>query len=108
MCIRDSHKYTNMALSSLSNGAGAGVDVVQETEAGLDGQRWKIQLQPNGYYKLVRKGTTKICLDVSNNSGADGANVLQWTDNGGDGQRWSLVHVGDGYYKLVHKGTNKC
>lgn len=69
---------------------------------GTDAQRFQVQYNGKGYYKIVAKHSNKA-LTISGDSQKDGANIVQRTWNGKDGQLWKFVDCGDGTYYIKSK-----
>jgi GH43 family beta-xylosidase len=83
-----------------------GVNVVQNTWAGRECQRWNIQATGDGYFVLtsVRGG---LALDVAGCSNDNFTNVHTWAPNGAFCQQWKIEDVGNGYYRLLARNSNK-
>ncbi len=86
--------------ASASNGA----LIRSQTCNGSDFQRWRAELDPEGYYELVNIGSGK-CLDVPGASSTWGIDMIQWTCWGGDNQRWSVSDLGDGSFSIINKAS---
>ena len=78
-------------------------------------QRWMIQKQSNGWYKIIANSSYKIpddgigkyynakkCLDVVNGSKASGTNVDIYTNNSTDAQYWKFYYY-NGRYIIKNK-----
>ena len=65
-------------------------------------QRFYIEYQGNGYYKIKVKKSGKM-LDVENGSLKEKTNVQQYHDNGSDAQQWIIYDLGDGMYNIISK-----
>lgn len=74
----------------------AGANIQQWDYLKQDNQKWILQQQSNGYYKIKSLYSGKV-LDVSYASKSAGANVQVWDDNGGSQQLWKIEPVGDAY-----------
>jgi alpha-L-fucosidase 2 len=82
---RNSGKIIGVNGGSTADGA----TIVQQTDTGAAGQRWRIADAGGGYVKVVNRNSGKV-LDVNAASTADGAAVIQWTDHGGANQQWTM------------------
>jgi hypothetical protein len=57
---------------------------------GSDCQKWKFDLLPNGYYRIIPMHAQEQCLDVHHSSSTDGIKVQQWSCLNTDYQQWKL------------------
>ncbi len=86
-------------------GSGNGSNVALATDSDQSNQRWQLTKQANGYYRIVRAGSSKQCLDVRKRGTDNGTNVQTWRYNPGgqSNQEWKLVleEAAKGYYSLA-------
>ncbi len=86
-------------------GSGNGSNVALATDNDQSNQRWQFTKQANGYYRIVRAGSSKQCLDVRKRGTDNGTNVQTWRYNPGgqSNQEWKLVleEAAKGYYSLA-------
>ena len=86
-------------------GSGNGSNVALATDNDQSNQRWQLTKQANGYYRIVREGSSKQCLDVRKRGTDNGTNVQTWRYNPGgqSNQEWKLVleEAAKGYYSLA-------
>lgn len=101
------HKDTDQVLEVANNSSEPGANVHQNTDSGIDSQRWVITIQSDGLYKLINQNSNQ-CLEVNNGSIQSGANVQQGDYTAIDAQHWNFELMTDGYFKIIHKGTNQC
>jgi len=99
---RHSGKVLEVENSSTANGG----NVRQWAYGGGNNQKWRVEQQTDGYYRLTNVGSGKV-LDIAGVSTANGANVQQWTDAGGQNQRFSLSDVGGGFVSIVARHSGK-
>jgi hypothetical protein len=80
--------------------------VVVGAENGGDNQKWTLNYDGAGYFRVtnVKSG---LVLDVPSSSTADGTALDQWTSNGGDNQQWRIIDVGGGSFELENKHSAK-
>ena len=76
------------ALDVPGSSAENGLQIGLWTPTRNDNQRWWIDQQADGSYKIWNKASGSA-LDTSNTSG-NGIKLIQWGWNGGDQQRWLL------------------
>ena len=65
------------------------------TSNNTNAQKFKLEYQGNGYYRIVNIKSGKV-LDVAGAVAKDGTNVWQYTWNGSKAQLWKIVNTGDG------------
>ena len=77
------------------------VDV--ETYTGATNQEWRIQVMPNGYYRLVpiNSASDNQVLDIFGRHNANGTNVETYDYNWGTGQNYLMTNLGTGYFKIT-------
>ncbi|HUM82606.1 MAG TPA: RICIN domain-containing protein [Lachnospiraceae bacterium] len=74
-----------VANASADNGGNVRVYTSNDTLA----QKWYIQSNGDGYYRIINVNSGKA-LDVANAGTDNRANVQQWRSNGSDAQLWSI------------------
>lgn len=82
-----------------------GANLHQWEYVGKPNQKWYLEKQSNGYYKIISYNSDKV-LDVVMASKENGANVIQNTDKNSDNQLWTIECV-DGYYKIINRNSGK-
>lgn len=82
-----------------------GANLQQWKYVGKPNQKWYLEKQSNGYYKIISYNSDKV-LDVVMASKENGANVIQNTDKNSDNQLWTIECV-DGYYKIINRNSGK-
>lgn len=82
-----------------------GANLLQWKYVGNPNQKWYLEKQSNGYYKIISYNSDKV-LDVVMASKENGANVIQYTDKNSDNQLWKIECV-DGYYKIINRNSGK-
>ena len=91
-------------VSGASQSNGANVQIYKAN--GTNAQKWRLEYQGSGYYKLLCVASGKA-LDVSGASKANGANVQQYAWNGTGAQLWKIEKNSDGTYTLTCKASGK-
>lgn len=99
-------KHTGKVLDVYGGSKDDGANVYQWDWHGGDNQRWKIELQSDGYYRIVSKNSGKV-LDIRGNSAANNANIYQYGWHGGNNQRWKIELLNSGYYRITSKHSGK-
>ena len=74
-----------VANASADNGGNVRVYTSNDTLA----QKWYIQSNGDGYYRIINVNSGKA-LDVANAGTDNRANVQQWRSNGSDAQLWNI------------------
>ncbi len=92
---KNSGLYLTVEGDSASNGA----NVVQATGTGSVGQRWILEKNSNGTYRIhpATDMTGGVSLDVANGSTANSANIQIWENNSLSPQNFGITASGDGY-----------
>jgi hypothetical protein len=93
-----------MEVKGASTADHAAVD--QFTSNGGNHQRWRLDYDGAGYFRVTNVNSGKL-LDVPSASTADGAALVQFTSNGGNNQKWRVVDLGGGAVRLVNKNSGK-
>ena len=96
LLAKSSQKVMAVENAALNNGA----HIVQQTDTGLDSQRWSFVHLGGGAYHLVNKNSGRAVKTV-NGSTAPGALLEQYDRVSFNSLKWRPVYVGNGYYKLV-------
>ena len=93
------NKNSGLYLTVENDSASAGANVCQATGTGSLGQRWILEQNSNGTYRLhpATDMTGGLSLDLANGSLAGGANIQIWTNNGLSPQNFGITASGDGY-----------
>lgn len=70
---------------------------------GATNQKWVVEKQSNGYYKIVEFSTNRA-LEVQEQYGKANTNVVaQTTYQGYDWQLWTITSLHNGYYRIINK-----
>jgi hypothetical protein len=69
-------------------------------------QRWTLNYDGAGYFRLTNVNSGKV-LDVPSSSTANGSALLQFTSNNGNNQKWRLVDLGGGNVRILNKNSGK-
>ena len=93
-----SNMYLDVSGGSKSDGA----NVQIWKGDNVDQQKFKVEYQNNGYYKITAVHSKKV-LDVEGAGKSNGTNVDQYTSNGTDAQLWKLEDTGNGNYNIISK-----
>ncbi len=100
------NEKSGLALDVEDQSPESGGDIIQTTPNGSRFQRWSLNYNGAGYFRLTNTGSGLV-LDVPDESTADGIELGQWDDNGGDHQAFLLVDLGQGRYHLQNKKSQK-
>lgn len=76
------------------------------TRTGVENQRFYIEKDKDGYYKIMNIGSA-LTIDVENGSKKSGTNIRQWENNDSSAQRWKIVKNEDGTYSFIAKCSGK-
>jgi hypothetical protein len=79
-----------------------GAKLQQWTDSNDDYQKFSVEMQDDGYYKITAQHSGKV-LDVPYATSDEGVQLQQCSDNGSDAQRWAIEDTGNGYYKIISK-----
>lgn len=84
-----------------------GVQLIQNGDNFPDqqGQRWVLEEQQDGEYKIRNTDTHKV-VSVADGTGAF-APIVQLTDKDAPSQRWRILPVGDGRVRIVNVASRK-
>ncbi len=93
------NKNSGMYLTVENDQATNGANVIQSKGTGSLGQRWILEQNSNGSYRLhpATDMTGNISLDVANGDASLGTNIQIWSNNGCSAQNFGIVKSGDGY-----------
>lgn len=100
---KNSGMYLTVANDSKSNGA----NVIQSKGTGSLGQRWILEKNQKGSYRLhpATDMTGRVSLDVAGGSNAGGTNIQIWSNNGYEAQNFKFASVGNNGY-VITTGTS--
>lgn len=74
--------------------------------AGNDQQKWSLNYDSAGYFKLTNAKSAMV-LDVVSGATADGSPIHQYTHNDGDNRKWRVVDKGNGLVQQLGKRSKK-
>lgn len=100
------NKNSGKVLEVMSASAANNAAVDQHAWSGGTHQRWNLNYDGAGYFRLTNVNSGKV-LDVPSASTADGTRLIQYTGNGGNNQKWRLVDLGSGSFQLRNKDSGK-
>ncbi len=108
--IEDGEEYyiknkNSMKYLTASGNTGSS-NVMQSDWTGADNQKWTVDYQGNGYYKLTPSNATNMVLDTSGGSNTNGANIQLYSPNNGLGQEFKFIRNWDGSYQIVTHLSN--
>ena len=87
------------------NIGGDGVNVEIGTGSGVQGQRWYLSNQGDGYFTL--KNGNGYMLDIQYGAKEDGVNIQTYSANGADAQKFKVVKTSEAnVYGIVTKVTD--
>ena len=90
----------------LNGSTAEGTQIRQQTYASRASQQWKLQVNTEGFYRLLNANSTKS-LDVYGASTDDLVNLIQWTSHTGQNQQWKITRDATGYYVLTARHSGK-
>ena len=103
------NKNSGLYLQVANNSSNSGSNVIQANGTGAEGQRWILEKNSSGTYRLhpATDMTGSVSLDVANASSSNGANIGIFKNNGCSAQNFKLVKAdnNNGYY-LMTETTN--
>lgn len=93
------NKNSGMYLTVENDSASNGANVIQSSGTGSLGQRWILEQNADGSYRLhpATDMTGGVSLDVDCGSSAGGTNIQIWQNNGCTAQNFKLTASGGGY-----------
>lgn len=93
------NKNSGMYLTVQGDSSSNGANVCQATGTGSLGQRWILERNTNGTFRLhpATDMTGGISLDVANGSTSGGTNIQIWQNNSLSPQNFGITTSGDGY-----------
>ncbi len=93
------NKNSGMYLTVQGDSSANGANVCQATGTGSLGQRWILEQNANGTYRLhpATDMTGGVSLDVTYGSTEGGTNIQIWENNGQSPQNFGITQSGDGY-----------
>jgi hypothetical protein len=100
------NRANGKALSIANNASSEGDEAVTVVYAGNSEQKWSLNYDSAGYFRLTNAKSAMV-LDVVSAATADGSPIHQYGDNGGENQKWRVVDKGGGLVQLLGKGSKK-
>ncbi len=93
------NKNSGMYLTVSGDSSANGANVCQSTGTGSLGQRWVLEQNANGTFRLhpATDMTGGVSLDVTYGSTDGGTNIQIWENNGQSPQNFGITESGDGY-----------
>lgn len=93
------NKNSGMYLTVQGDSSSNGANVCQATGTGSLGQRWILEKNANGTFRLhpATDMTGGVSLDVAYGSTSGGTNIQIWQNNGLSPQNFGIKQSGDGY-----------
>ena len=91
------------ALDVQNAGTGNGNPIDIHTYTGADSQRFLLDLQSDGSYRIRTALAGNMCLDLPYGNTANGINLQLYDDNGLSPQHWFIIPNGDGWYRIAPK-----
>lgn len=90
---------SGMYLTVDGDSSDSGANVIQSKGTGSLGQRWILEENSDGSYRLhpATDMTGGLSLDITNGSPYGGANVQIWANNGCSAQNFKITPSGNGY-----------
>ncbi|MBG8553427.1 RICIN domain-containing protein [Hymenobacter guriensis] len=82
----------------------AGASVGQYLDNGIDAQRFVLEAQTDGSYKIRHTGSTMYLQPVALNTAA-GTQIEQNVTSDSDAQRWLITNTGNDLFELMLKAT---
>lgn len=99
---RRTDRVMDVADNSQNNGA-----IIQQWEpTGGDNQRWIIEDEGEGQYKITAVHSNKV-LDLTDGSLQDGTGVQQFDSFDNVNQRWELVPIANNFFEVVSVRSGK-
>ncbi|MCR5887568.1 RICIN domain-containing protein [Hymenobacter sp. J193] len=95
---------TPLCLDVDFNSADAGTSIGQWIDNGFDAQRFVLEAQTDGSYKIRHVGTPMYLQPVALNTAA-GTQIEQNVSSDSDAQRWLITNTGDDLFELMLKAT---
>ncbi len=93
------NKNSGMYLTVEGDSSANGANVCQKTGTGSLGQRWVLEKNANGTFRLhpATDMTGGVSLDVTYGNVEGGTNIQIWENNGLSPQNFGITPSGDGY-----------
>lgn len=84
-----------------------GANIYQSNFTGATNQKWTIQYQGNGYYKIHPENSDRL-IDVYGGSdypsgNMNDTNIQLYQNNGGENQHWKIVRNWNGTYRFLSR-----
>ena len=93
------------ALDVLNGNSGAGATLDIHAATSTDSQKFLLDLQSDGTYRIRTALPGNRCIDLLNGDMTNGSKLQLWDDNGKAAQRWYLIPTGDGWYRIAPKNN---
>jgi hypothetical protein len=93
------------ALDVLNANPGNGAQIDIRAWSGADSQKFRLDLQQDGSYRIRTILTGNRCVELPSGITDNGTKTRLWDDNGNAAQRWYLTPMGDGWYKISPKNN---
>ena len=100
------NRQSGLALDVEGGSSADGADLVQVVPSGAESQRWSLNYNERGHFRLTNVMSGKV-VDVPDESTEDGVELIQYEDLNGDNQGWRLIDLGDGEYRIVNQNSQK-
>lgn len=82
----------DVAAGSTDDGANVQIYTYNATNA----QKWRVELDADGYYTIMNLGSKKF-LDLNGSEAVNGSNIQQYTANDTKAQKWAIIRQGAGF-----------
>jgi hypothetical protein len=100
------NKNSGLSLDVEGGSSANGAAIVQTAPSGADSQRWSLDYNGRGHFRLANVMSTRV-IDVPDESTADGIELTQYDDHDGDNQGWRLIDLGRGEYRVQNQNSGK-
>jgi hypothetical protein len=84
---------------------GAQIDIATRSYSGADEQRFFLDLQTDGTYRIRTALAGNRCVELPSGITDNGTKLRLQDNSGGPAQRWYLIPMGDGWYKIAPKNN---
>ena len=91
------------ALDVQNSGTANGNPIDIHAYTGANNQRFLLDLQSDGSYRIRTALTGNRCLDLTNWNTSNGNKLQIYDDNGLEPQHWYVIPVGSGWYRIAPK-----
>jgi len=82
----------------------SGAVIRQYIDTGELFQRWFLESQPGGWYKIINALSSQS-LDIDGSSVLNGADAIQWPYDGRASQLWQVWDLNNGYMQLMNDNS---